>query len=533
MKRSEKQLGTILAILLALVCALSGCGSPAAVASDSASPNATAQETPAASSETQAESASATPEAREEVSLITVLLGEAPPDGSAVMEEVNRKMLTDIQATLDLQYIAFGDIATKYPLMLASSQDWDIIYGNVSYGNNAAKGAYREITLADVEKNAPLTFAATTDAQWADAQVSGKIYMIPQSFKELDVGAHFFREDLRKKYGVPEIKTGTDFITSLETLSKNGVVPFDGNPDDIKGVFSVIFNPLCDYNRPKGTEDLLCYSTDDNSGKTMGLLDAEYADKFKQAATEVKRLMDAGVLPKNVYAQKSTSRDLFKVEKTAVWTNAFENYPQYATDCAANGWELGAFPGLSNQGSSLLRPSTGNGFSFSPMTKNYERALMAVDLIHQEPSYNMLVAFGIEGKNYVMKDGKLALGPDIDPAQNPYPMYGAGFWSNNRDQWPPLEAYTQDYIDMKKMLQDNGKSNLLNGFNGMDDSIKTELANIANVQTQYGLPIKLGLVKDPVAAVDTYIEKLKAAGAEKVVAEYKKQIADFIAAHAQ
>lgn len=524
----RKLVSLILVLVLCGSLVLAGCGS-----SDKTSTTATPQssDSSAQASGTKTSDAPTTAPALDKVALTMYLLGSAPVDGPAVMEEVNKKLEKDINATITLQYIAFGDIATKYPLVLASGQDWDVIYGSVNYGANAAKHGYREITLEDVEKNAPLSFKATTKDQWVDTMVNGKIYMIPQTFKELDVSGLFYREDLRKKFGCPEIKTSDDFIAYMETLKKNGITPIDGNADDVAAVFSTIFNSNCEYSRNKLSFDLLSYSVDDPSYKLVGILDPEYAVEYKKAAVTVKKFHDEGVLPKNAFSQKSSTRDLYMVEKTAVWSNAFENYPQYASDCKSKGWEVGFFGGASKNGTALLRPSTGNGFSFSPSSKNYERALMAVDLINQELTYNMLLSFGIEGKNYVMKDGKLALAPGVDATKNPYPMYGAGFWSCNRDQWPPLENYTQAYIDMKKNFQEHSKSNILNGFVGVDDSIKTEVSNITNVYTQYAMPIKLGLAKDPNAAIDTYIEKLKAAGAQKAVDEYKKQIQVFLAAN--
>ncbi|CAK4858746.1 unnamed protein product [Aphanomyces euteiches] len=156
---------------------------------------------------------------------------------------------------------------------------------------------------------------------------------------------------------------------------------------------------------------------------------------------------------------------------------------------------------------------------------------MAIDLLHQDPAYNMLLAFGIEGKNYVMKDGKLAIAPGVDAAKNPYPMYGAGWWSNNRDQWPPLENYSDNYINMKKNLQEHAVSYLLDGFNINTDSIKTEIANIGNVYKEYAIPIELGIVKDVDKSVAVLIEKYKKAGAEKVMEEVNKQAAEFVKAH--
>lgn len=530
MRKFIKLVSLILVIALCSAVLFTGCGSENNATKDSTS--AQASSTP---SDTTAKETSEAPKL-EKVEIRGVLLGDEQPDGPMVMEEVNKKLEKDINATIKLQYIAFGDMNTKYPLVLASGQDWDFIYGNVNYAANAAKGGYHEIKMEDIEKNMPLTFKATLKEQWADTLVDGKIYMIPQTFKELDVGSYFYREDLRKKYNIPEIKTAADLAVYMETLKKNGVSPLDGGNGALTTLFRIFLYQYTGYERTKfpnagdASGDLVNFSADD-SASLKGLLDAEFVTAFKKAAYDMKALYDKGLLPKNAFAQKTNQIDLFKAGKTTMICNAFENYPQYESDAKSKGWELGCFPILAASGSSLVRPATGNGFSLSPVSKNYERTLMAIDLLHQDKSYNMLISFGIEGKHYDIKDGKLSLGVSIDPAKHPYRMYQSGWWSNNRNQWPPIENYSQNYIDMKKRLQDAAKPNKVNGFNANTESIKTEIANVLNVATQYELPIMMGMVKNPDAAVDALIEKLKSAGAQKVVDEFNKQLAEFVKAH--
>ncbi|SFS55005.1 ABC transporter substrate-binding protein [Paenibacillus sp. BC26] len=461
----------------------------------------------------------------DKVTLKFVLLGEAPKDNEAVMAEVNKKLEADINATIELTYIPFADINTKYPLVLASPQDWDVIFGNVNYGSNASKGGYHEITIDDVNKFMPLTASATSEGQWTDARVNGKIYMIPQTFKELDVGTGFIREDLRKKYNVPEIKTFKDLGPYFQALKDNekGMLPVDGSASDIQGIFGGLMKNYVIKEAPYITG----FFPDDTNYTITGLLDDAFKAKFIDAAKTMKDWADKGLLPKNAFAQKTAAADLAKEGKSGYWANAFENYAQYSSDMIAKGWELGAVNNLTDSGVVMTRPATGNGFAFSPKTKNYERALMAIDLLHQDKAYNMLLAFGIEGKNYTLNgDGKLVVA-QADP--NPYPMYGAGWWSNNRDQWPPLESYTQQYIDTKKALLEKAAPYLLNGFNIDTTNIKTELANIVNIDKQYSAPIQMGLVKDVDAAVADLIERYKKAGAEKVFEEVKKQAAAFVA----
>ncbi|QGQ98301.1 DUF3502 domain-containing protein [Paenibacillus psychroresistens] len=532
--RIKKGMSLTIVIMLCVMLVLSACSKKEA-ATPSAAPSAAPAESAAVATEAPVVEATPEPVATaaplEKVVLNFVLLGEAPVDYNAVMAEVNKKLEQDINATIETKFIPFGDIETKYPLVLASQQDWDVIYGNIHYGENASKGGYREILMDDVKKLMPLTDKATTAAQWGDTLVGGKIYMIPQSFVELGVGSGFYREDLRVKYNVPEIKKAQDLEALFQAVKDNekGIAPFDGTADDIRGLFAMMVDG---WLTKRELPQVFNFNPDNKEFKVSGLMDPDFVPIYTAAAKTMKSWVDKGLLPKNAFAQKTSAYELSRVGKTAYWGNAFENYVNYEAEMKAKGWALGAIPALTPNGTGTQRPATGNGFAFSPKSKNYERALMAIDLLHQDKSYNMLLAFGVEGKNYVMNaEGKLALAPGIDASKNPYPMYQAGWWSNNRDQWPPLENYSEGYINMKKDLQAHAVSYLLDGFNVNTDKFKTEVANINNVIKQYAAPIELGIVKDVDKAVAELVDKLKKAGADKVMDEMKLQAAQFVKDH--
>ncbi|MNP79287.1 hypothetical protein D3C76_1770890 [compost metagenome] len=58
-------------------------------------------------------------------------------------------------------------------------------------------------------------------------------------------------------------------------------------------------------------------------------------------------------------------------------------------------------------------------------------------------------------------------------------------------------------------------------------NIKTELANMNTVKTQYGLPIQGGIAKDIDKAFAELEQKAKDAGIDKIVAEAQKQAQEF------
>lgn len=526
MRKLSKMLSIMLVMALCVSLAFTGCTSK-----DASKPADTSAQSSSSTAGTS-ESAAPTAEPLEKVNLVGYLLGTKPTDGPKVMAEINKKMETDINATIDLRYIDFADVATKYPLILSAGEDVDFLFGNVSYTQNAAKGAYAQIKMEDVQKYMPLTFKATPEDAWTDALVDGKIYMIPQAFDEIQTSGIYYREDLREKYNVPEIKTLDDIVPFLEAVKKNDtkVLPYQGQE-----LFAI-----CGYylNEKYGigenlADNVVGYDLDDSSYKLYTYFDADYEKGFKAAAAWMKGLQDKGLVPKNALASKSNEVDLFKNGKIAMRTGMLEGYPGIYSDIAASGtMKLGFLPVMTPKGSTSARPHIGNGVAFASSSKNLQRAMMALDLVCQEKSYNWLAAFGIEGTNYIINaEGKHEVAPGIDKAKNPYSLHAAGWWFINRDIWPAMSTENKEYLDKKAELKTKVKANMLKSFNPNLDSVKTEVANIANVKGQFEKPMQVGMVKDVDAAYKILQENLKAAGYDRVIAEIEKQKAEFIKSH--
>lgn len=514
-KKRSRYLSLVLTIVLGLAFVLSGCGNTSNDSGNDTSASVASQAQTSGQSKL------------DPVKLHIILYGEQPKDGARVMEEVNKKLQADINATVEIEYIPYADIATKTPLRLADPSSWDIVLSTPVYAANATKGAFREITMDDVQKYMPLSYEATTEDMWGDAKIDGKIYMIPQTFKEIGIGAQFYREDLREKYNVPEIKKTADFEAYFKAIKENetGMLPVDGTASDVMALFGSFMIDSGYYNKLGG---LIYYSPDDPTNQIKTIFDPDFVNLYKQAAVNMKRFYDEGLLPKNPYSQKTAIQDLAAAGKSSYWTNAFENYPQYEAETQAKGWKLGALPGWTSTGANLIRPATGNGYSFSPASRNYERALMAIDLFNQNKDYDMLLSFGIEGVNYVISNGKLELGPEIDATNNPYPMYAHGFWACNRDLWPPLQNYSENYLSLKQQILSKAVNYPLYSFNPNNDPVKTEFASINNVYQQYGTAIEIGMTPDVDAAIKELQDKMKVAGADKLIAEYKTQLQKYL-----
>jgi putative aldouronate transport system substrate-binding protein len=70
----------------------------------------------------------------DEVKLKMYLLGDKPKDFDLVYGKVNEIMKTKINATLDVSFIPWSDMTTKYQLLFQSGEDFDLIFTAAGWG---------------------------------------------------------------------------------------------------------------------------------------------------------------------------------------------------------------------------------------------------------------------------------------------------------------------------------------------------------------------------------------------------------------
>ncbi|WEK54713.1 MAG: DUF3502 domain-containing protein [Candidatus Cohnella colombiensis] len=528
----------VVALILVLTLLVAGCGSSNNNSSESSTkPSESSKSSTTPTESTQAETDN-TLDTSKEVHLIGYLLGEAPAGMDAVVEALNTKLKADINTTVEFRYIGWGDLTAKYPLIFAAGEDVDFVYSAnwAFYNQEAAKGAFREISTDDLQKYMPRHYAATNEAAWKEAQIGGKIYMIPTSTPDQKIPVTLIRGDLRKKYNIPEITKFQDIEPYLEAIKNNekGMIPI--NADSQYDFTKSFYN--WEWATGHGAVDTVLITNgwsgtytewDDPQGKVYSQFDPYILDSQKASAKVIKSWYDKGYINKNAISNKVRSKDAFEQGKSGVAYGNTNDIQSTLAKALENGWEVEIIPNVSAKGTYPQDPFINNGVSIAANSKNAERAMMFIDLIMEEPSYNNLVYFGLEGVNYVVKDGKIALPDGVTAETNTYPPDAAGFWFTNKSQHLPLASWNEQYIAHKASLKNILVPYIYNSFAMDTENIKGELATMGTVGTQYLLPIQGGIVKDVDAAFTVLEEKVRAASLEKILDDANKQTQAFLA----
>ena len=475
-----------------------------------------------------------------EIKIVGYLLGAAPAGMPEVMEQLNDKLKADLNMTMEIRHIGWGDFQAKYPLVLAAGDDIDWIFTAnwAFYFQEAAKGAFYELTDEMFQEYMPLHYAALAKHAYNEMKVDGKMYMIPTSTPDRKVPVILIRGDLRKKYGVPEVTKISEIEPYLAAIKENepGMTPmYLDNSYDLGQSFGNLFkeqgNGFIDVLATTGGGSGLGWSLEDPSGKLLYMLDEPQLTQYKNAAATVQSWYNNGYINRDVFSNKVQSKDSFMQGKSGV---AFANsqYAQAAlADAEAKGWEIEVIPMLNGASHYQADPHINNGLALAATTKYPERTLMALDLIMEDEAYNYLVYFGIEGKNYAVKDGKVGMPEGVTAEENTYPPDQAGFWFTNKDMFLPLESWDDAYIQLRQEIKEKYLvAHPLTTFPPQTENVKSQIATLNQAIVQYLNPIMVGMVKDVDKAFETLDKQLKAAGVEDVRAELQEQVDEYMKA---
>ncbi|KQX64879.1 MULTISPECIES: ABC transporter substrate-binding protein [unclassified Paenibacillus] len=500
-----------LASLFVMGTVLTACGTK------DASPTPSTSATPQAS--TSATSSNGI-DTSKEVKLKMVLLGSKPKAFDEVYGEVNKIMKQKINATLDVSFLDWGEYQQKYPLMFAANEDFDLVFSATwsYYAQQATKNGYMELTEDMIKKFAPKTWAEEPKVAWEQAKINGKIYMVPQNNFEYSYHMVGIRGDLRQKYNLPELKTYDDYVTFLKTVAEKEK---DFKPSIGVSEFNAI--ELVQPNEWNFVVPQLpvAYKVTDGSGKLFNYVDTpEFADFAKKMNDTQK----TGAWSRDAIANKVDKTQAFKDGKLASveWNLGTLLRAKSEMLTTHPDWKVELYD-LSADKKRLSNPFINNGMSIHAGSKNYERGLMAIDLLRYDPEIHDLTNYGIKGKHYepVGNDQFKPL-----PASADFPPSGTDPWGWNSLHErldSTVAAETQKFTEnWKKTVTVNHP---LETFTFDDTKVKNEVAAVSNVMETYGKPLFYGLVdpNDDKHGLKVFNDKLKQAGIDKVVAEMQNQ----------
>jgi len=246
----------------------------------------------------------------------------------------------------------------------------------------------------------------------------------------------------------------------------------------------------------------------------------EYADLLNK----VRAWYKAGYINKDAATTQSVPTEFLKAKK------AFSYMHNYApgnveNESRAVGMEL-VYAQLTPAYTETNHILSGM-WTIAQQSEDPERAMMFLNLLYTDKEVLNLFKWGVEGKHYVkVSDNVIDYPAGVTAANVGYslntliiPNHFIGYTMKSED--PNL------WQNVKEFNQTTEKSKAL-GFSYNASALKNETAALSNVVEQYKRVLETGSV-DPADKLPEFIDKLKKAGIEKVIAEKQKQLDEWAA----
>ena len=112
------------------------------------------------------------------VDILFYAVGVKPNDSQKVLDKASISIKRQTNATLHVEYISLADFPTKYPLVLSSGEDVDLLSVApwLNFSQNVARGAFIEFTDKLLKTCMPMTYKNEAPEAWKQVKINGKIY---------------------------------------------------------------------------------------------------------------------------------------------------------------------------------------------------------------------------------------------------------------------------------------------------------------------------------------------------------------------
>lgn len=525
-----------LILALVMVWTIAGCTSSQTTEPESApTASSESQNSTAASENTVSQDATSD---LEFVKLKMIALGDGSADSERMLTLLNEKLKADLNCELEIEYISWSDWTTKYPLVFASGEEFDLIYTSswASYASQATKGAFYELTESDRQTYMPLTCAALGEDGWKQAAIDGKVYMVPTTPQGAFVDKTCFgvRGDLMEEFGMASITTAEDMLAYWDNVLEMHpeMVPINITNtssgafgaylarlfiDDTYSMTSPNYFPQMTSEYSSSLMPTILDLTDRTNIQYVDQADADqyFITIFEKAA----ELQKKGYWTSDALTITEEMDVAYKNGKSASTFRELGNIEAYNQDILANHPEWAPTIVRFVDKPYVSIPGLNNGMAVHATSKNPERAMMVLDLMGYDQSYYDLMHYGEESVDFsIDESGAVSKITAFSEASS------MGF-ANVTER--VVATATDVYVTMRAEAVGNSMLPEASIFTFDHSVCETEYAAMSQVMSKYFPILSLGMAEDVEAVYNEMMAELGNAGMDVVMDEYLRQAQTF------
>lgn len=461
---------------------------------------------------------------KEEVHLIWYTLGSTPEDNAMVTEEVNKYLKNKINATIEFRYIEWGDYDPKIKTLSTSGEPFDFMFTCTwvnDFVQNVAAG--KLLPLNELIDQYGQDMKKAIDPAYLEyTRINGINYAIPTNKEQGTIMNYALNKNIADKYNIDisKILKTADWGPVFARIKRDKIYGF--SIDKNNGFVMPEYDFIIDSKYPGAVR------MDDPDCKVIN----QFEDKdFINELKVYRDFYQKGYIRPDAFTiDWATAINDFSTGKTAVMFAEDVHTAKELQPCNVDWLEKQrkaplilqpCFPKPIINSRSMSVAMVG----ISATSQHPERAMMFLNLLNSDKYLRNLVGYGIENVHYKKVDADTI---DLLPRSTKYTINQAAF-GNNLILYGTLDArtgkkiYEGDYSEKVKAVNADSIRSPILGFYFDPTPVKHEIAQIVNNAHEFTSPLYTGAI-DPDDGIRKYMEKAKAAGMDKVLAEMQRQI---------
>jgi len=479
------------------------------------------------------------------VKITVLVLGNKPTNDrtAAALQEINKRLIPELGATLDIRWIEWTDWQTRYQLALASGDPgFDLVITATDWlfaWEIVRKGGFMPLTPEMIQKNAPRTWAEIPPAHWDLCTQDGKIWFIPEDqFTQYTNHGFFWRGDWGKQGGVTKVTNFDELEAYFDAVKKYHPEAYPWDVDGsmigsvpLGGYLTEKTNTQAFIGTTTGNSSIFCYDNSDPYTVVSPYMDGtELIDAVRMFA----RWNQKGFWREDVLNYHGLTRDLLYAGLSGADQHHTMTY--YSTirptmDKEQPGSDVQFFyfgEENNNVNKDLL---THGAMAVNAASKHPELALNVYDYLRNDRDIYMLYNYGIEGVDYIWNpDGTLGRPEGWDATKM---GLATNFWGGRMNKFEPIpDTWWQGTKGLIDHLNSFAREYPLEKFAFDNTKVQAEVAAVGDVCSTWLTSMTYGKIKtSPEEAVAGFRHDLKAAGYDKIKAEIQSQLDAFKAAN--